>query len=341
MDGTSGDPSAMACGRDAVPRRGFLASVAAGLVAAPLSARAQSAGKPPRVEAVGVTPSDPALARAFTEGLADHGYVEGRNVVIEHRHAKGEPDQLRAVLADLVASHCDLIFARGAGALTAARNATSSIPIVAVDLESDPVAMGFVHNLARPGGNITGVFLDLPELSGKQLQLLRDIIPKMSLVAILGDPVLNAPQFRATELAARDLAIRLQRLEVRAPADLSRALDTAKRGGNRAVILLSSPLIFVHRKEIGSMAASRLLPAVSMFVEFAEAGGLMVYGPSLREAFRRCGGYVARILRGARPGDLPVERPEKFDLVINLKTARALGLPIPPSLLQRADRVIE
>jgi putative ABC transport system substrate-binding protein len=331
----------VACRRGEWPRRDFLASLAGGLVAAPLAARAQPTGKAPRIGVVGVTPSDPALARAFAEGLGDHGYVDGQNVTIEHRHAGGEPDRLRGVVAELVGGRSDVLFARGAGALTAARNATSSIPIVAVDLESDPVAMGFVHNLARPGGNITGVFLDLPELSGKQLQLLRDIIPTMSLVAILGDPVLNAPQFRATELAARDLAIKLQKLEVRAPADLGRALDMAKRGGNRAVILLSSPLIFVHRKEIGSMAASRQLPAVSMFVEFAEAGGLMVYGPSLREAFRRCGGYVARILRGTRPGDLPVERPEKFDLVINLKTARALGVTIPPALLQRADQVIE
>ena len=324
-----------------MPRRGFLASMAGGLLVAPRPARAQPAGKPPRVGAVGVTPSDPALIRAFADGLADQGYVDGRNVTIEHRHAGGQPQQLRRVLAELVASRCDVLFARGAGALTAARNATGSIPIVAVDLESDPVAMGFVHNLARPGGNITGVFLDLPELSGKQLQLLRDIVPTMSRVAVLGDPVLNAPQFRATEQAARDLGIRLQRLEVREPADLERALEAARRGGNRAAILLSSPLIFVHRKEIGSMAASRQLPAVSMFVEFAEAGGLMVYGPSLREAFRRCGGYVARILRGARPGDLPIERPEKFDLVINRKTASTLGLAIPPSLLQRADQVIE
>jgi len=321
-------------------RRAFISGITLGLLAAPLAAEAQSAGKPPRIGVLGVTPSDPALVEAFAQGLSDYGYVEGRNITIEHRHA-GQPDQLRGLVAELVRGHCDVLFARGAGALTAARNATSSIPIVAVDLESDPVAMGFVHNLARPGGNVTGVFLDVPELSGKQLQLLRDIIPTMSRVAILGDPVLNAPQFGATDLAARDLAIKLQRLEVRAPADLDRALDTAKRGGNRAVILLSSPLIFVHRKEIASMAATRHLPAVSMFAEFAEAGGLMVYGPSLREAFRRCGGYVAKILQGARPADLPVERPEKFDLVINLKTARALGLTIPQSLLLRADQVIE
>jgi len=223
----------------------------------------------------------------------------------------------------------------------ASRNATSTIPIVAVDLESDPVAKGFVKNLARPGGNVTGVFLDLPELSGKQLQLLREVIPNVSRVAVLGDSVLNAPQFGATDFAAKTLGIELQRLDVRTPADLDRSLERAKRGAAGAVILLSSPLVFVNRAAISSMAATRRLPAVSMFVEFAEAGGLMVYGPSLREAFERCGRYVGKVLQGARPADLPVERPEKFDLVINLKTAKALGLTIPPSLLQRADQVIE
>ena len=323
-------------------RRVFLGTLAGGLLAAPLAAGAQpTARKVPRIGVLGVTPSDPSLVEAFAQGLADSGYVGGRDVTIEHRHARGEPDRLPGLAAELVRAPSDVLFARGAGALTAARNATETIPIVAVDFESDPVAMGFVHNLARPGGNVTGVFLDVPELSGKQLQLLRDIIPTVSRVAVLGDPVLNAPQFRATDLAARNLAIQLQKLEVRAPADLSRALEAARRGDARAVILLSSPLVFVHRSEIGSVAATKRLPAVSMFVEFAEAGGLMVYGPSLRDAFRRCGGYVARILHGARPADLPVERPEKFDLVINLRTAKALGLTIPPSLLQRADQVIE
>ncbi|HEY7205623.1 MAG TPA: ABC transporter substrate-binding protein [Methylomirabilota bacterium] len=322
-------------------RRAFIGSLAGGLLAAPRAAGAQTPPRKPRIGVLGATPSDPSLVEAFAQGLADSGYVGGRDVTIEHRHADGEPDRLPGLAAELVRSRSDVLFARGAGALTAARNATSTIPIVAVDFESDPVAMGFVHNLARPGGNVTGVFLDVPELSGKQLQLLRDIIPNVSRVAVLGDPVLNAPQFRATDLAARNLAIQLQKLEVRAPADLSRALEAAQGRDAGAVILLSSPLVFVHRSEIGSAAATKRLPAVSMFVEFAEAGGLMVYGPSLRDAFRRCAGYVARILRGARPGGLPVERPEKFDLVINLRTAKTLGLAIPPSLLARADRVIE
>ena len=321
-------------------RRAFIGTLTGGLLAAPLAADAQ-ARKVPRVAVLGATPSDSKLAQAFSKGLGDAGYFDGRNVSIEHRHAGGQPDQLPGLAVELVQTRADVIFARGAGALLASRNATSTIPIVAVDLESDPVAKGFVKNLARPGGNVTGVFLDLPELSGKQLQLLREVIPNVSRVAVLGDSVLNAPQFGATDFAARTLGIELQRLDVRTPADLDRSLERAKRGAAGAVILLSSPLVFVNRAAISSMAATRRLPAVSMFVEFAEAGGLMVYGPSLREAFERCGRYVGKVLQGARPADLPVERPEKFDLVINLKTAKALGLTIPPSLLQRADQVIE
>jgi putative ABC transport system substrate-binding protein len=198
-----------------------------------------------------------------------------------------------------------------------------------------------VRNLAQPGGNITGVFLDLPELCGKQLQLLKEIIRSISRVAILGDPVLNAPQFQATEVAARALAIQPQLLEVRTSKDFDTALEAASRGRASAVLLLSSPLVFYHRANIGTLAIKRRLPALSIFVEFAEAGGLMAYGPTLREAFRRCGAYVSRILQGAKPGELPVERPTKFELVINLKTAKALGLTLPQSLVSRADRIIE
>jgi putative ABC transport system substrate-binding protein len=242
--------------------------------------------------------------------------------------------------ADLARLKVDVFLARGAGALAAAKQATSRIPTVAVDLESDPVAMGFVRNLAQPGGNITGVFLDLPELSAKQLQFLKEVIRPISRVAIFGDPMLNAPQFQATEAAARALAIQPQRLEVRASKDIDTALEAASRGKANAVILLSSPLVFHHRTELGALAAKRRLPAVSMFVEFAETGGLMAYGPSLREAFHRAGGFASRILQGAKPADMPVERPAKFELVINRKTAKALGLTLPSSLLNRADRVI-
>ncbi len=243
--------------------------------------------------------------------------------------------------ADLARLSVDVIFARGPAAVTAAKEATRTIPVVAVDLESDPVAAGFVRGLARPGGNITGVFLDLPELSGKQLQLLKEIVPQLSRVAVLGDPVLNAPQFRATEVAARALAMHLQSVEVRALKDFNGALEAAKKGQARAVLLLSSPLVFNVRTRIAALAVEKRLAAVSMFVEFAEAGGLLAYGPSLRESFRRCGAYAGKILQGAKPGEMPVERPERFDLVINLKTAKALRLTIPQSVLGRADQVIQ
>ena len=284
---------------------------------------------------------DPLLNEAFKQGLGELGYTEGRNVVVEYRHADGRPERLSQLAADLVRLNVAVLVVRGAAALAAAKDATSHIPTVAVDLESDPVAMGFVRNLAQPGGNITGVFLDLPELSGKQLQLLKEVIRPISRVAILGDPVLNAPQFQATAGAARALAIEPQLVEVRGSRDFDTALEAAARGRAGAVLLLSSPLVFTGRVEISALAIKRRLPAVSMFVEFAEAGGVMAYGPSLREAFWRGGAYAGRILQGAKPGELPVQRPTKFELVINLKTAKALGLTIPPSLLQRADQVIE
>jgi putative ABC transport system substrate-binding protein len=319
-------------------------ALAPALLAAPLVAEAQPAARTPRIAVLGVTPTDPSLADAFKQGLGEFGYTEGRNVAIEYRDADGRPERLSQLVADLVRLNVDVIFARGAGAVSAAKQATSRLPIVAVDLESDPVAMGFVRNLAQPGGNITGVFLDAPELSAKQLQLLKEVIRPISRVAILGDPVLNAPQFQATEVAARALAIQPQLLDLHASKDskdFDTALEAASRGRAGAVLLLSSPLVFLHRTEIGALAVKRHLPAFSMFGEFAEAGGLMAYGPSLREAFRRCGAYVSRILQGAKPAELPVERPTKFELVINLKTAKALGLTIPPSLLLRADQVIE
>jgi putative ABC transport system substrate-binding protein len=281
-----------------------MATLALDLLAAPLAARAQGPARRPRIGVLGVTPSDASLVDAFAQGLGQLGYGDGRNVMIDQRHAGGRPDQLSELAADLVRLQSDIIFARGAGALAVVRTATSTIPIVAVDLESDPVAMGFVKNLARPGGNVTGVFLDLPELSGKQLELLRDVIPNLRRVAVLGDAVLNAPQFRATDVAARALAMQLHSLDVRAPTDLDRALEAARRGGDRAVLLLSSPVVFAHRMQIGALAVDKRLPAVSMFLEFAEAGGLMAYGPSLREAFRRCGVYA-----GSCRGHAPVNCP--------------------------------
>jgi len=318
---------------------GLAVVLAVGLALAPLATEAQQAAKPFRIGMLGATPIPPALFEAFKQGLGQFGYTEGRNLVLDERH--GEGGLLSEHAAELARLSVDVIFARGPAAVAAVKAVTRTIPVVAVDLESDPVAAGFVRGLAQPGGNITGVFLDLPELSGKQLQLLKETVPRFSRVAVLGDPVLNAPQFRATEVAARALAIQLQSVEVRAQKDFNDALETAKKGQARAVLLLSSPLVFNSRARIAALAVEKRIAAVSMFVEFAEAGGLMAYGPSLRESFRRCGAYAGKILQGAKPGELPIERPERFNLVINLKTAKALGLTIPQSLLGRADEVIE
>ncbi len=322
-------------------RRAFIGVVSASFLSVPLAAGAQGAARAPRIAVLGVTPSNPTLGEAFKLGLGELGYTDGQSVAVEYRDADGMPERLPQLAVDLVRLNVDIIFARGAGALSAVKQATSRIPIVAVDLESDPVAKGFVRSLAQPGGNITGVFLDLPELSGKQLQLLKEIIRSLSRVAILGDQVLNAPQFQATEAAAQALAMQPQLLDMRGSKDIDTTLEAARRGRAGAVLLLSSPLVFNQRVQIGSLALKKRLPAVSMFVEFAEAGGLMAYGPSIREAFRRAGGYAGRILQGARPADMPVERPTKFELIINLKTAKALGLVIPQSLLTRADQVVQ
>jgi putative tryptophan/tyrosine transport system substrate-binding protein len=234
----------------------------------------------------------------------------------------------------------NVIFAIGPEALAEARNATTSIPIVGTDFENDPVAKGYVRTLARPGGNITGMFLDIPELCGKQVGLLREVLPRLSRIAIFGVPGLNALQFAATETAARALAIQSEIIEMRSPDDIERALETATRGVEAGIVLWS-PLAFNTSKQFAGLALAKRLPLISLFAEFPKSGGLIAYGPNIGEIFRRCGDYVAKILHGAKPSDLPIQRPEKFDLVINLKTATALGLDMPTQLQQLADEVIE
>jgi putative ABC transport system substrate-binding protein len=219
--------------------------------------------------------------------------------------------------------------------------ATTSIPVVGIDLESDPVAKGYVTSLARPGGNITGMLLDIPELSGKQLVLLKEIVPRLSRIAIVGVPDLNALRFVATETAARAVGVETEILEVRVPDDLRGAMEAAKARDVEAGILLSSPLVFTASTLIGEVALAKRLPLISLFGEFAKNGGLIAYGPNVSEMFRRCGEYVGKVLHGARPGELPIQRPERFDLVINLRSAKALGLEVPAQLQQLADEVIE
>ena len=267
--------------------------------------------------------------------------MEGQKVTFVDRNAGGNPSRLPALATELIRTTPDVIFARGPAAVAAVARATRTTPIVAVDLESDPLALGYAKTLARPGGNVTGVFLDFPELSAKQLQLIQEIVPGLSRLALLGDLTGNAAQFRAAERAAQALGIETQRIEIRIASDVDAGLETAQRSRVGAILIFSSPLVFTQGAHIAAVARDKRLPTVSIFGQFAESGGLLTYGPNLRESFRRCGVYVGKILNGTKSADLPIERPQKFELVINTKTAKALNLTVPPSLVLRADRIVE
>jgi putative ABC transport system substrate-binding protein len=269
------------------------------------------------------------------------GYVEGQNIAIEARWAEGKYERLPGLAAELVRLKMDTIVAYGV-AIQAAQQATGTIPIVMAAV-IDPVGADFVASLARPGGNITGLSSMAPEMVGKQLELLKEVVPAVSRVALLGNPANqgNAAQMREAQDTARQLGVQLQPLEVRSPAEIDGAFAaiTAERAG--AVIVFADAVLLDHRRRIADLAARRRLPMVSVMVENVEAGGLMAYGPSIAERFRRAATYVAKILKGAKPADLPVEQPIKFELVINMKTAKALGLTIPQSVLLRADELIQ
>ena len=327
-------------------RRKFLAGTGAVLLAAPLAAEGQA---PPKVARVGYlsigSASDPrrvALLGAVQQGLRDVGYVEGKNLIIEARFAEGNYDRLPTLAADLVRLKVDVIVAYSTPATQAAQNATRTIPIVMTTVV-DPVATGLLASLGRPGGNVTGLSLMAPELLGKQLQLLKGLVPKVSRVAVLGNPA-NAsygPQLREAEVGARTLGVQLQPVEARGRTDLDGAFAAMTRERAGAVIVLVDGMLIDNRTWIARLAEKSRLPAVYGLREHAEAGGLMFYGANPVDLNRRAGIFVDKILKGAKPGDLPVEQPTKFELVINLKTAKALGLTIPPSLLSRADEVIQ
>jgi putative ABC transport system substrate-binding protein len=234
-----------------------------------------------------------------------------------------------------------VLYAPSPQALRAAKNATSTVPIVGVDLETDPVEAGWIKNLAQPGGNLTGLFLDIPELSGKQIQLLTEAVPRLQRVAVLWDDSVAASQFKATEAVVRVMRLQLQSLAFRQADDFAASFEAARNQRAQALALLSAPSVFLNLKRLADLALQHRLPAICIFPQFAEGGGLMGYGPNLTDLFRQAAKYVDRILKGVRPASLPVQRPVAFRLVINLKTAKALGLTIPPSLLARADQVIE
>jgi putative ABC transport system substrate-binding protein len=325
-------------------RRTFLGVIAGGLLAAPPAAEAQQAAKIARIGYLGRKANSHLLA-AFLQGLRDLGYVEGRNVVIEVRDAEGRNERLPALAAELVALKVDVIVAPSTPGAMAAKQATKTIPVVFTAL-SDPVTSGLVTSLARPGGNITGVSFLAPEQVGKRLERLKEAVPGVSRVAVLWQPG-DVPETTAknllkeAEVAARALGVRVQFVEARGPADFGRAFSEMTKAHADALSVLTSAILFNEHRRLVDLSAKHRLPAVYPWREGADSGGLMSYGPNVADLYRRTAFYVDKILKGAKPGDLPVEQPTKFELVINLKTAKALGLTIPPSLLQRADQVIE
>jgi putative ABC transport system substrate-binding protein len=319
---------------------GCLVTFALGLCCMPGAADAQSTTKVPRIGYLSAGVASTSLIEVFQQRLHELGYKNGQSVVIEARWADGQVERLPALAAELVRLPVDVIFAGGLPPLRAAQQATSTIPIVAIDLESDPVAMGLAVSLARPGGNITGVFLDLPELSGKQLELLQEAVPDIARVAVLWDPATPPFPLRALEVAARSLGVTLHTLEVRSLDEFTGVFDSVTQAQAEALFVLPSPLWYHHRARIVDLATQRRLPVVAMFKEFAQAGALMSYGPNLEDMARHAASYVDRILKGATPAELLIERPTRFELIVNLKAATALGLTIPSTLLFQAHEVI-
>jgi putative ABC transport system substrate-binding protein len=277
---------------------------------------------------------------AFRQGLRDLGYVEGRNVVIEYRGDEGKLERLPAYMTELVALKVDVIVVAGTLQALAAKQATTTLPIVFTSV-GDPVASGLVTSLGRPGGNATGLSTLAPELVGKCLEQLKQAVPGVSRVSVLRDERTGQILLKEAEVAARALGVQLQVVEARGPAEFDRAFSDMTRARAGALAVLPTPMFFSERRRLVDLAAKNRLPTVFPYREFVDAGGLMAYGPNLADLSRRAATYVDKILKGANPGDLPVEQPTKFELVINLKTAKALGLTIPPSLLQRADEVIQ
>jgi putative ABC transport system substrate-binding protein len=318
--------------------------VALGLVllAVPFAVGAQPPGKISRVGYVSMAPGPSPRSEALRQGLQALGYVEGQNVVIEARWADGNIDRARRAVFDLVRSHVDVIVTGGPQATRVAKDATTTIPIV-MAVDYDPVGAGFVASLAHPGGNITGLSAINPQLSGKRLELLRELVPRLSRVGILWDPIEpNAALYwNETQLAAHALGMHVQSLEIRSPRDLESALRTAAKAHADAVAVLTDPITLYHRTELTGLAAKQRLPAIYSEKLFVEAGGLMSYGANDRELHRRAAVFVDKILKGMSPSDLPIEQPTKFELIINTKTAKALGLTIPPAVLARADQVIQ
>jgi ABC-type uncharacterized transport system substrate-binding protein len=318
-----------------------LAALAPALLAAPLETEAQPT-KIPRIGYIGN--GDPTTGRptleAFRQGLRELGWIEGQSITIEYRWAEGNPDRLPALATELVQAKVDVIVLSGTPAIRAGREATRTIPIVFVSL-ADPVTLGVIANLARPGGNMTGVASQFEELITKQLQLLKETVPKVSRVALLHHAEIAPTVLSEADTAARRLGLRARAVKASGGVEFESAFTTMRRERAEAIHVLPSPFFNAHRGQLIELIAKHRLPAMFEFKTYVQDGGLISYGPSIIEMHRGMAGYVVRILKGAKPGDLPIERATKFELVINLKTAKALGLTIPPAVLARADEVIQ
>lgn len=322
-----------------------MATVMSGLVTAPLAARAQrSAGAVVRIGVFRAAPDGGPFRQyfeSFRQALREGGLVEGKNLELEYRVRDGSAEDVADIAAELVRLNTDVIVAFGSPAVRAAVGATRSIPIVALDLESDPLAEGFVTGLARPGGNVTGLFLDLPELSGKWVEYLRDIVPRLSRIAVIWDPSTPSNLRRGAEAAARTAGVEVFSLEARVAGEFAAAFRSATSRRAGAMLVLPSPATSSARRQIIDMETKQRMPTIMPFAEFAEEGGLIAYGPDVLGMYRQVADVMIRVLRGQRAGDIPIERPARFTLIVNRKTAASLGLTVPRSLLARADKVIE
>jgi putative ABC transport system substrate-binding protein len=326
----------------------FIAALGGGLLTAPLTGKAQQADKVARVGWLGLyaTGGDPRAREAFRQGLRELGYVEGKNLLLEYRHADGKLERFPSLATELVASKVDVIVtAGGTASALAAKEATTTIPVV-FGAVGNPVDEGLVGSLARPGGNLTGLGVSSPEMTTKSLELIKQVIPGATRVALLLKPDsmpdhTRNERLKTWELAARALALKVQVVEVRGREDFDRAFAEMTKGRAQAVSVVPTPLFSSAIQPLVDLAARHRLPAIYAFRPWVEAGGLMSYGPDVPHLYRRAAGYVDKILKGAKPADLPVELPTQFELAINHKTAKALGLTIPLSLRQRADHVIE
>jgi len=321
---------------------GLIMALALGLLAAPLATAGEQRGKVPRIVYVAGRPGPMEFDEGFRRGLRELGYVEGQNITIEYRWGDGREDRLPDLMAEVISLKPDVIVTAGTPGVLAAKNATTTIPIVMAS-SPDAVRDGLVASLARPGGNVTGLSIFVPELTGKRLELLKETVPKLSRVATIWNRANpgNVPLLRDTEVAARSLGLELQSVGIRSPDDLEGAFAAMARGQAQALSVLSDAFMVTNRASITGLALKRRLPSIFPSNVYVQAGGLMCYGSNIAAAFHRAAYFVDRILKGAKPADLPVEQPTRFELVINMKTAKTLGLTFPPSIMVRADQVIQ